>query len=219
MLAAQDKEHIRARDASVFLPSARVGVEIANSRGDPASLELEFAGGHGYDRQHIDAGAPVQFDGKTFAAPQDLRHDFTFQYLEGSLGLRRSFYRFPSIGYEIGAGFAYASVDLKTSNATQTARENVDGVVLVARGGVSWTFLPRTKLLLAGAILEGAREPADTITDGARAEVQLAWTPVRYASMRAGYSWWWLNSARDAHAKSPVHLQIGGPSLTLELMF
>jgi hypothetical protein len=222
---ARETEDIRARDAGVFLPSARLSVDIGKGAGNtPATFGVEFTGGRGSAGQHIDAGAPVQFGRKTFSGPDDLRHDFQFQYFEGTLGFQRPFfYRFPSVGWELGIGFAYASFDLTTSSATLTAKENVDGVLYVVRGGASWEFLPRIRLRLGGALIEGAREPADGITDGGRANVHVAWTPWRYMTVRAGYSWWWLNSAREASdrgmIKSPIHLDFWGPSLGLELMF
>jgi hypothetical protein len=219
---------ISMSDRGVFLPSGRVGIDIA-PRGDaPArphtghAIELGASGGKGEDRQAIGAGSnPVVFGGQTFNAPAELRHEFDFRFAE--LGYRyRRFFGDGSFGIEALGGLGYAELDLTVESGAQRAGEKINSGGLVGAFGIVWKFLPATSLQSRLTVFGSGEE--EGVTAAARYDLYVAQALGRHAELRAGFASWWVRSEREADdysvsRNSQIRARFSGPSLGLGLAF
>ena len=214
---------------NVFIPSARIGIDIA-PRGEAPSvphtghaIEIGLSGTSGDDSQTRTAGAPpLVFGGQVFAAPTTLNYDFDFRFFELAYRYRHFFGASRTFGIEALGGLGFAELDLGVSSVTQSAREKLQSGGLVGGFGIVWKFLPQTSLQSRITIFgSGDREG---VTGAARFDVFVAQALGRHAAVRVGLTSWGLASARDedddfGSFNSQIRAGFGGLALGLELAF
>src|SRR5688572_3452120 len=148
--AFADHRQFDVEDTSTFLPSLRIGIDLA-PRGEAPSvphaghgLEIGFTGSEGKDTQFRGAGAPaLTFGGQTFVAPTSLNHEFEFRFFEIVYRYRHFFGDTKVFGIEALGGLGFAEMDLTISSPTQRANENLESGGLVGGFGVVWKFRPQ----------------------------------------------------------------------------
>jgi len=227
--AGPTTSELNVTDRSTFIPSARVAVDIAGESGprsEPHSshaIELGLSGGRGSDKQDLNSGdRPIVLGSQTFTAPQELRSEFDFRFVELAYRYRRFFGSSRTFGIEGLAGLAYADLGLTVSGATQRASERLgNGGIVVSVGGI-WRFRPTTSLQARLAFFGSGK--TEGITGANRFDVYVAQALGQHAALRAGFSSWALRSEREGEdnstsVKSPIQVRFSGPALGLELMF
>lgn len=226
--ASQSTSDISATDRSVFVPSGRIGIDISPRVEAPSrphtghGIELGASGGSGDDRQELAAGEnPIVFAGRSFAAPEDFRHEFDFRFAEIAYRYRR-FFGNGDFGIEGLGGLGFARLDLTLATATERVSERLDNAGLVGGFGVVWKFLPSTSVQSRITVFFSGKN--ESVTDAARFEVYLAQAIGRHAALRAGYAAWSVRSEREENDNlfsdnSPIRVRFAGPALGLELAF
>lgn len=223
-------KRIEATDNSVFLPEARVSVDISPRGDNPAvphtghGIELGVTGGKGDDKQVTDAGdRPVVFGGRTFTSPVELRHEFDFRF--ASLAYRyRHFFGGPggTFGIEGVGGLGYAELDLEVASATQRAQEKLGSGGIVLGVGLVWKFWPTTSLQSRLTVFGSGDD--EGVSSASRLDVYVVQSLGRHAAVRAGWASWGVRSVREDNedntsGKSPINVRLSGPALGLEVMF
>jgi hypothetical protein len=214
---------------NTFVPSLRIGIDIAPRADDPSvphtghGIEIGFTGTSGEDSQARRAGAPtLVFGGQAFAAPTTLNYDFDFRFLELAYRYRHFFGASRTFGIEALGGLGFAELDLGVSSVTQSAREKLQSGGLVGGFGIVWKFLPQTSLQSRITIFgSGDREG---VTGAARFDVFVAQALGRHAAVRVGLTSWGLASERDddddfGSFNSHLRAGFGGLAAGLELAF
>ena len=214
---------------NVFLPSARIGIDIF-PRGEQPSvphsghgIEIGFTGTSGEDSQTRTAGAPTLFfAGQPFASPTRLNYDFDFRFLEIAYRFRHFFGASRAFGIEALGGLGFAELDLGVSDATRSAREKLQSGGLVAGFGIVWKFLPQTSLQSRITVFGSGDQ--EGVTGAARFDVFVAQALGRHAAVRVGLTSWGLASERDedddfSSINSHLRAGFGGVALGLELAF
>lgn len=211
---------IHASDGNVRQPVLRAAISIPEPRGAPSNpqtghaLELGFTRGSGSSSQTL-ASNYVGFGGKQFTAPATLDYDFTLTYLDMA-------YRFRAVdagtglGFEALSGIALAELDFRVASPSQQASESLSSPGLQVGLGALWR--PRPGPSLHARAMWFSSYDYDGVSNATRVDVYLAQAVWRHATLRAGYSWWSLESDRG-DAVSPISVEFRGPALGLELMF
>jgi hypothetical protein len=199
--ALADHREFKVEDRSTFLPSGRLGFDIAPRVESPSvphtghGIEIGFTGGSGKDHQTRAAGAPtLTFAGQAFAAPSTLNYEFDFRFAEIAYRYRR-FFGAGTFGIEALGGLGYAEYDLTITSAAQRANEKLSSGGLVGGFGIIWKFLPMTSLQSRITLFgSGDREG---VTGAARWDAFVAQALGRHAAVRVGLTSWGLASTRD----------------------
>ena len=230
--ALAEHRDIKVEDRSTFLPIGRLTVDLS-PRGLAASvphsghaLEFGFSGGSGTDRQSRRAGAEnLVFGGQTFAAPNELQHDFDFRFAEAVYRFRY-FFIDERLALEVLGGLGYAQFDLTVGSAVGSpaapVREKLGSGGLVAGVGLIWKFLPSTSLQTR--ITGFGSGEAEGVSGAARWDLFLVQALGRYAAVRAGVTGWNVVSDREEDEfadslNSRIDARFSGFSLGLELAF
>ena len=206
-------------DNYVFQPVVRVSVqpESPSAPSDPhtgSALEIGYTRGSGSSSQDLSSNY-VSFGDTRFNAPTRLESNFTVSYVDMA-------YRFRAIdsnsglGIEVLTGVAFADLDLRVSSPSQSANETLSSPGAEIGLGALWRIRQGTSLQARGVWF---RSFDDTeISRGYRYDVALAQALGRNVAVRAGYSWWRLQSDRG-ETSSPIVVDIRGPTLGLEILF
>lgn len=212
---------IKVADSSATLPTLRASVRLERSDRPQAGLRdeqaLEFiaATGKGSDTQSLSAGQPPVVVGDTvttFNAPQSLRHEYEFTYLDFSWRGRLQFG--PTAGrLELLAGLSYLETELRVASATQSALEKRSAAGLSLGVGGIWDVRPSTSLQVRAVFIAPLGE-FDEIT---RIEGYVVQALGRNLAARAGYAAWRIRV--DSSNTSAVKVNLSGPSLGLDLSF
>ena len=232
MPALADHLEIKVEDTSTFLPSGRIGIDIAPSGASTAlgpsvphtghGIEFGFTGASGKDQQTRNAGAPpLVFGGRVFTAPNQLNHEFDFRYLELVYRYRHFFGAGATFGIEGLGGLGYAEYDLTITTPTQRANDKLSSGGLVAGFGIIWKFLPTTSLQSRLTVFGSGQE--EGVTGAARWDLFVAQALGRHAAVRAGVTGWGLVSARAdddfSSLNSLIRTSFSGLAVGLELAF
>lgn len=206
-------------DGNVLQPVLRVVVqpESKSAPSDPHTgnaLEVGYTRGSGTSTQDVSSNY-VSFGGKRFDAPTRLDSSFTLTYVDmtwrGRLVDRDS-----GLGLDLLAGIAGAMFDLEVASGNQRTGESLSSPGAQVGLGVLWRVREGTSLHGRGVWF---RSFDDTeISRGYRYDVALAQALGRHVAVRAGYSWWRLESDRG-ETSSPIVVDIRGPMLGLEILF
>jgi hypothetical protein len=227
--AGPTTSQIEARDGA-FVPSLRVAVDVFGTDGEPRSdvhaghaIELGLAGARGEDTQTLNAGdRPIRFGGQTFNAPQQLKNEFRFGYVEALYRYRWFWGNAGNFGLEAVGGLGHAGLDLKVSSPTQSASENFGNGGLVFGGGMVGRLSSTLSLQARYTVFGSGRQ--EGVTGVGRFDLMVAHSLGRNAGVRGGWSSWTVRSGREADDsttsnKSPITIRFAGPALGLELMF
>ena len=226
-------------EATALLPSLTVSTDIFTSTStkrsieEPAprsrphtshAIEASFAGSRGHDEKTVGGGGdnrPVVLGGQTFTVPQALRYEFDYRYAELLYRYRRMFAR-DRFGIEGMVGLGYVNVGVRVRGATATAAEHMGNAVLAGGIGALWQIVGGTSLQ-GRFVMFGDSSKVEGIGRGSRLELYVAQAIGNHAALRVGYASWGFTSEREDGdlnvKKSPIHLDIHGPALGLELMF
>jgi hypothetical protein len=220
--------NIDVQDNSVLIPAARIAVDFNERPGPPShlhtshALELGVAGGTGSDELRVGAGQqPVVFGGESFAAPQDLKAEFDFRFVDLAYRYRHVSQR-RGIGFEALVGAAYARLGLRLSGATQVAAEKLDGGGIVFGLGAMVRLWPSGSIQLRGSgFASGTSEGVSSVR---RYEAHFEQALGRHAALRAGWAGYDLRSRREddgfsSSNRSPIRLRASGPAVGLMLAF
>jgi hypothetical protein len=215
-------------DRGTFIPSGRLSVDISPRPEAPSvphtghGIELGLSGASGDDRQQLGTGAlPLVFGGRTFAAPNDLRHEFDWRFAEIAYRYRH-FFGNGTFGIEGLGGLAYAELDLTTTSATQRASEKLGSGGILGGFGVVWKFLPSTSLQSRLTFFGSGN--VEDVSAALRWDVYAVQALGRHAALRAGFSGWGVTSEREADdafgsPSSRIRARFSGVALGLDLMF
>ena len=212
---------IKASDSSVTLPTVRVSVQIGSAEGPPPepaygqALEFNAATAKGSDTQTLSAGQPPVIFGDpstTFNAPQDLRHEFEFAYVDFSWR-GRAFFGLKPIGLEVLAGLSYLETELTVSSATQRATDKRNAAGLSLGVGGVWRIRPSTRVQARVTLIA----PLGEFDEVTRLEAFVVQALGRNAAVRAGYAGWRIRV--DSGSASAIKVDFAGPSLGLDLSF
>ena len=210
---------IEARDQRVFVPTVKAsfnfgkGVDVPSRPQDGHSVEVEATGAKGNDTQSLSVGdSPIVLGGQTFNPPQQLRHEFKFQYADITWRWRR-FFGGGAVGLEALAGLAYAQVDLSTSSATPL-RASQSFHTRGAQGGLGlvWRAASATSVQLRLTEFASLREGVSRVSRG---EVFLNQALSDHVTARIGYTGWEVNGD-TLSSSSDYRLRFSGPSLGLQ---
>lgn len=206
-------------DDNVFQPVMRVVVQSdsASAPSDPHTghaLELGYTRGSGTSSQDVSSNY-VSFGGRRFDAPARLDSSFTLTYVDmtyrGRLVDRDS-----GLGLDLLVGIAGAQFDLEVASANQRTSESLSSPGGQIGLGVLWRVHEGTSLHARGVWFRSF--DVTEISRGYRYDVALAQALGRNVAVRAGYSWWRLQSERG-ETSSPIVVDLRGPTLGLELLF
>lgn len=212
---------IKASDSSVTLPTIRISTEFGGTGGAPSeprdgqALEFNAATAKGSDTQTLSTGQPPVIFGDpttTFNAPQALKHDFEFTYVDISWR-GRAFFGTNPVGLELLAGLSYLATDMTVSSATQSAAEKRNAAGLSLGVGGVWRIRPATSVQARATFIAPLGE-FDEIT---RLEAFVVQALGRNAAVRAGYAGWRIRV--DSGSRSAIKMNVSGPSLGLDLSF
>jgi hypothetical protein len=226
--ALADHREIKVEDRSTFLPSGRLGFDIAPRVESPSvphtghGIEIGLTGGSGKDHQTRGAGAPtLTFAGQAFAAPSTLNHEFDFRFSEIAYRYRH-FFGAGTFGIEALGGLGYAEYDLTITSAAQRANQKLSSGGLVGGFGIIWKFRPTTSLQSRITLFgSGDREG---VTGAARWDAFVAQALGRHAAVRVGLTSWGLVSTRDddddfSSVNSLIRSGFSGLALGLDIAF
>ena len=211
-----------ADDPRVFLPSVRAAVSLEDEPQHPANpqsgraIEFEVARAKGGGEQTLaPSQSPIIFNGTTFSAPQQLRNDFDFNYLDASFRWRK-FFRERALGLEVSGGVGRTSIGLTVTSSTQSASQHF--ATYGPQGGVAliWRVRPGTSL---HARISGFVSKADTgVSDFGHYELFIAQALGENVALRAGYAKWEVNGDSGV-GTSDFRATFSGPVLDLGLNF
>lgn len=225
---SRQTSNIDVVDRSTFIPTVRVTADLSDRPGPRSqahtshALELGLTGARGDDTLRLaPAQQPLVFGGQTFAAPQDVRAEFDFRFVELAYRYRHVFDR-TGFGVEGLAGVGYAQLGLTLTGTTQRAAERLSNTGFVLGLGGIWRFRPTTSLQLRGTGFASGSD--DDVSSATRFDLQLVQALGQHAAVRAGYATWSVRSDRETQdfstsIDSPIRVRFSGPTLGLELMF
>jgi hypothetical protein len=216
-------------DRGTFIPSGRASIDISPP-GDPPSvphtghaLEIAFSAASGNDTQSIAAGQPsIVFGGRTFGAPNELRHEFDFRFAELAYRYRNFFGQTRTFGIEALGGLGYADLDLTVVSPTQRASEKLSNAGLLGGFGLLWKFRPTTSLQSRFTVfLSGENED---VSVASRFDAYLAQAIGRNFGMRIGAAGWNIVSSRESGSvhispNSRIRARFSGLAVELDVMF
>jgi hypothetical protein len=213
---------IVADDPHVFLPSLRASVSLDDDKqaaSEPKSgraVEFEFVKTKGSDTQSLPAGqSPIILNNTSFAAPQQLKNDFDFNYADISFRWRK-FFKERSLGLEVSGGLGHTSLDLTVSSLTRSASQHFG--TYGPQGGIAliWRMRPSTSI---HARISGFVSKSSTgVTNFGRYELFVAQGLGENLALRAGYAKWEVNGSGDI-GQSDFRTTFSGPVLDLGLNF
>lgn len=210
---------LNVSDDYVLQPAVRVVVqsESSSAPSDPHTgnaLEVGYIRGSGTSSQDVSSNY-VSFGDTRFNAPTRLDSSFTLAYVDMTWR-GRLIDRDSGLGLDLLVGIAGALVDLEVASASERRGESLSSPGGQVGLGVLWRAREGTSLHARGVWF---RSFDDTeISRGYRYDVALAQALGRNVALRAGYSWWRLQSDRGG-TSSPIIFDIRGPTLALELLF
>jgi len=207
---------VQVTDRDVFVPSARVSVQLSGGEEAPSrphsgsALELGVTGASGSDGQSLAAGQlPVVVGGQTFTGPQQLTNQFDFRYYEAVYRGRMFFDDL--LGLEFLGGLAFTSLDLTVTSPGRRATEaRSDGGISAGIGGLV-RMLPSTILQARWTAF------VSSDTSAQRIEIHAVQAFGRNVALRAGWTDWKLSSKDNF--SSEFRIRFSGPALGLDLMF
>ena len=180
---------IEARDHRLVVPSVRAsvnfskGIDAPSDPQDGHSIEFDASSAKGSDTQSLEANQlPVILDGKTFAAPQQLHHEFRYSHAHLSWRWRK-FFGGGSFGMEVLAGVGYAGLDLSTSAPGLQAAQGFHTRGAQGAFGLLWRIQSGTSLQARISEFASLR---DGVGRDSRAELFLVQALGKYVSARVG---------------------------------
>lgn len=209
---------IEIRDQRSFVPNLKAsfnfgkGVDTPSRPQDGHSIEVEVTGAKGSDTQTLGASeSPVIVGGQTFTPPQQLRHDFKFQYTDIAWRWRK-FFGGGAVGLEALAGLGYAGVQLSTS-AAAPLRASESFYTRGVQGGLGLVWRSEAGTSVQLRVIEFLPLRSG-LTGVSRGEVYLNQALTNHITARIGYTGWQVDRETSTDS-SDIRLRFSGPSLGL----
>jgi hypothetical protein len=206
-------------DHAVFIPSARVAVPLSKQQLPPSepqdghAIEIGYTLGKGESSQSLAAGAaPVRFGGQTFTPPRDMQYEFDYRHAEVHYRWRKFLSASPNLGIELLGGAVNSQLKLSASAPGQGASDKFASGGISGGVGAIWKFRPTTNLQTRYSIFVAGE------TRGNRAELFAVQALGGNASIRGGYTWWYVR-AEPIGSGSDIAVRFRGPAVSLDLMF
>lgn len=221
MLAGCGGNHttIDADDHSAFVPSARISIPLSRQTEAPSepqnghALEIGYTRATGSSAQSLAAGQePISFGARTFDAPRELRYEFEYRHAEVHYRFRRFLGTSPNLGIEALGGFVNSQLKLSASSPGLGASDKFSSGGVAGGIGAIWKLNPATSLQTRYSIFVASE------TRGNRVELFGVQALAANASIRGGYTWWYVR-AEPLSPGSDVAVRFRGPAVSLDVMF
>ncbi len=206
-------------DHSVFIPSVRLSVPLSRQQEAPSepqnghAIEIGYTQSKGSGSQSLGAGQPsINFGGQTFNGPRELQYDFEYRHAEVSYRWRRFLTNSPNLGLELLGGLVNSQLKLSASSPGQGASDKFSSGGISGGVGAIWKFRPATSLQTRYSLFAAGE------TRGNRAELFAVQALGGNASIRGGYTWWYVR-AEPIGSGSDTAVRFRGPALSLDVMF
>jgi len=210
---------INVDDQTAFIPSVRVSLPLSGQEGMPSepqsghAIELGYTVTKGSSSQTLVPGQNlISVGGVQFNAPQELRHEFDYRYAEILYRYRRFFGTSQNFGFEVLGGLVNSQLKLSTSSPSQMASAAANSNGISEGVGGIWRFRPTTSLQARYAVF------VTTETSGNRTELFAVQALGANASIRGGYTWWYVHE-NGFKLVSDFEVRFRGPAVSLEVMF
>ena len=205
-------------DHSAFIPSARISVPLSRQTEAPSepqnghAIEIGYTRVTGSSSQSLAAGQEsITFGGRTFNAPRDLRYELEYRHAEVHYRFRRFLATSPNLGIEALGGLVNSQLKLSASSQGLGASDKFSSGGIAGGIGAIWKFNPGTSLQTRYSIFVASD------TRGNRAELFAVQALARNASIRGGYTWWYVRA--EPLDASDVAVRFRGPAVSLDVMF
>lgn len=221
MLAGCTTSTIVADGKNVSVPSVRVAVDLDDgvSPAQPHTghaIEFGHARAKGNADQALTTGqAPIVYDNQTFTAPQQLRHEFDFNYTDLSWRWRK-FFGERTMGLELSAGLAHTALDLTVISSTQRGTGKFTSNGLQGGVGLVWRLGSSTSLHARLAGFASSNSPG--VSNLGRYELFLSQSLSDNLALRAGYAKWEM-TGKSGDLSSKFKVSYSGPTAELGLHF
>lgn len=217
---ANGPSDIRISDGA-FIPSGRISVPIISKQQAPPStpqnghaIEASYTGAKGSDKQELETGNdPVLFDGVTFAAPVELKHEYAFRSGELLYRWRKFFGSSQNFGVEALGGVGHNIFYLTTTGGGQAASRKYNTTGLALGVGGIWKFRPDTSLQVRFTSM-GSGEKEEI--SASRFDLHVVHALARNVAIRGGLSSWHVSIERTG---SDIEAGFSGPAIALDIMF
>lgn len=212
-------------DSGVFMPGVRASfplgrdARVAPSVTQPGqAIEVGWSRADGEDAQTLNAGAgPVRIGDATFNAPQQLRTEFDFGYLEVSYRWRH-FQDNGPLGLELRGGLALVDLNVAVASPSQRASESLESVGVALGGGIVARVTPQ--LGGHGRVTLFDSGGGDNVGSATRLELFATYALNPHVALRAGYVSWKMDTDRAGSTfLSPVRVKFSGPMAGVDLVF
>ncbi len=207
---------------TAFLPSGRISVPIAGAGRKEApstaqnghAIEMSYYGSQGSDKQDLEAGNdPILFNGVTFNAPVELRHEYKFRYGEAVYRWRHFFGSSRKFGMEALGGVGHGIFYVSTMGGGLAASHKYNSTGLVLGLGGIWKFRPDTSLQVRISGMGGGGKEE---VNASRFDLHVVHTLARNIALRGGLSSWAVSVQRFG---SDIDASFSGPAAALEISF
>jgi hypothetical protein len=208
-------------DHNAFIPSARLTVPLSKLDEAPSepqsghALEIGYTQTKGSSSQSLAAGQDaVRFGGQTFNPPRELQYEFEYKHAELHYRYRKFLSSSPNLGFEALGGIVNSRLDLSASSSGQGAHERLSSAGISGGVGAIWKLRPATSLQARYSLFAASE------TRGNRTELSAVQALGANASIRGGYTWWYLRADTIGFdAGSEVAVRFRGPAVALDVMF
>ena len=214
-------QSIRATDDSVFQQVVRASISLSENQARPAqpqdghAVEFGYSRGKGTATQTFSSGY-ASLGGRTYNAPTTLSYDFDARHIDVTYRYRHFLADGPSLGFELLAGLAFSELDFTAESAGVRANESMSSAGPQLGLGALWRLRPGTTLQARATGFYSADDVG--VTSAYRFDFFLSQVLLSNVAIRAGYSFWRLESDRG-DVISPINVDFRGPVLGLEVMF
>jgi hypothetical protein len=218
---ATDHTTIDVDDHSTFIPSARISVPLSNQKETPSepqsghAIEIGYTQTKGSSSQSLGAGQEaIRFGGQTFNPPRELQYEFDYKHAELHYRYRKFLGTSPNLGFEVLGGVVNSRLNLSASSPGQGAHEKLSSAGIAGGVGAIWKLRPGTSLQARYSAFAASE------TRGNRTELFAAQALGANASIRGGYTWWYLRAdSVGFDSGSDIAVRFRGPAASLDLMF
>jgi hypothetical protein len=207
-------------DHNAFIPSARVTVPLSTQQQPPSeaqsghALEIGYTQTKGSGSQSLAPGQDtIRFGGQTFTPPRELRYEFDYKHAELHYRYRKFLSTSPNLGFEVLGGVVNSRLNLSAASSGQGAHEKLSSAGISGGVGAIWKLRPATSLQARYSIFAASE------TRGNRTELSAVQALGANASIRGGYTWWYLRADPIFESGSDVAVRFRGPAVALDVMF
>ena len=205
-------------DHRVFVPTARISIgargEMPSEPQPGGAVELGASYASGKSRQSLSAGQRIAMGDQSFSGPIETTNEVKAAIFDGAWR-HRFFGASQIVGAEVLLGLAYSQLVFAVSSGERRGANTDGSLGLLVGGGLLWRVQPgtsahaRLSLFSSGGFFEKIEVN--------RVELALVQALGRHAALRAGYSFWAIDTKHLGG--SEVSARLSGPMLGFDLSF